>query len=93
MLEISTLRLLHEIWCTELQVFPCIEFPVDAGFVCGRGPCDSCQAEGCDNNIFVFMYVVIAKDIVLTWCVFKAIQSVNFSKILLHSRSEIMVAL
>ena len=87
------MRLLHEIWYTELQVFPCIEFPVDAGFMCGRGPCDSCQAEGCDNNIFVFMYSVIAKDIVITWHVFKAIQSVNFSKILVHSRSEIVDAL
>jgi len=58
--------LLHEIWYTELQVFPCIEFPVDAGFVCGSTPYDSCHAEGYDNNIFVFMYSVIAKDIVLT---------------------------
>jgi hypothetical protein len=77
-------------WYTELQVFTCIEFPVDAGFMCGRAPCDSCHAEGCNNNIFVFMYNVIAKDIVLTWHVFKAIRSVNFNKILVHSRSEIM---
>jgi len=39
------------------------------------------------------MYGVIAKDIVITWHVFEAIQSVNFSKILVHSRSEIMDAL
>lgn len=83
------MRFLHEIWYTKLQVFPCVEFP---GFMCGRAPCDSCLAEGCDNNIFVFMYNVIAKDIDLTWRVFKAIQSVNFSKILVHSRIEIMDA-
>ena len=91
-MEISTLRWLHEIWYTELQVFPCIEFPVDAGFMCGRASYDSCHAEGCDNNIFVFMYSVITKDIVLAGHVFKAIHIVNFSKIHVHSGSEIMDA-
>jgi hypothetical protein len=83
------LGLLHEIWYTALQVFPCIELLVDATFMCDRAPCDSCHAQGCDDNIFVFMCNIIAEDIVLTWHVFKAIHSFNFSKILVHSRSEI----
>lgn len=65
-LAVSTLRLLHELWYTELQVFPYIEFPVDAGFMCDRAPCDSCHSQGCDNSIFVLIYSVIEKGIVLT---------------------------